>query len=281
MAENSETVAGLSLTSIAAIAAVCHEANAAYCRSLGDESQKPWVDAPDNIRASAVAGVKFRLENPDAGDSGSHDNWLKFKEADGWVYGEVKDEAKKTHPCMVPFDQLPKEQQFKDALFTTIVSAAAPSFVEIDQALAEADEHLKALEKAAKKPARAKASPSAKARKIGPLKPGDGLLPEELLVLLGDAERVEIVFSDGKTEIDGLPAQEISGNAWKAGVAGLQLTLPELIVHGPGMGQSGHSLAGYGLLIDGDLVAYADRGGALPIAPGATVNLAQDIVFRG
>lgn len=30
-----------------------------------------------------------------------------------------------THHCLVPFDRLPPEQQFKDRLFRTIVHAAA------------------------------------------------------------------------------------------------------------------------------------------------------------
>jgi hypothetical protein len=42
---------------------------------------------------------------------------------DGWVYGEVKDAEKKTHPCLVPFDQLPLFQQKKDKLFCAIVDA--------------------------------------------------------------------------------------------------------------------------------------------------------------
>ena len=52
-----------------------------------------------------------------------HNNWSAEKVADGWVYGEVKDVEKKTHPCLVPFDQLPLFQQKKDKLFSAIVDA--------------------------------------------------------------------------------------------------------------------------------------------------------------
>lgn len=126
----------LGAASVAAIAMICHEANAAYCRSLGDDSQKPWADAPEWQKASMINGVEFHLANPDAGDSASHDNWLKMKAEQGWVYGEVKDEEKKTHPCIVPFDQLPPAQQFKDTLVRTIIHAAAPSFVESESSVA-------------------------------------------------------------------------------------------------------------------------------------------------
>jgi len=47
------------------------------------------------------------------------------KEADGWVYGVIKDPAAKTHPCMVPFEQLPAEQRAKDLGFKAIVRALA------------------------------------------------------------------------------------------------------------------------------------------------------------
>jgi RyR domain-containing protein len=105
------------------IARVCHESNRAYCLALGDASQKPWDDAPEWQRASAIKGVEFHLANPEAGDSASHDSWLAEKKANGWAYGPVKDEEAKTHPCYVPFDELPVEQQRKDTLFRSIVHA--------------------------------------------------------------------------------------------------------------------------------------------------------------
>ena len=107
--------------SIEEIAKVCHEANRGYCKALGDDSQLPWEEAPQWAKTSAINGVRFHLDNPNAGPSGSHENWLKEKEKEGWRYGEVKDPEKKEHPCYVPYNQLPKEQQAKDYIFTSIV----------------------------------------------------------------------------------------------------------------------------------------------------------------
>jgi hypothetical protein len=106
-----------------AIAIVCHDANKAYCMTLGDFSQVPWDEAPDWQKDSAIKGVSFCLDNPDAPPSANHDSWLKHKQAEGWKYGPVKDVDKKEHPCYVPYEQLPKEQQRKDALFKAIVAA--------------------------------------------------------------------------------------------------------------------------------------------------------------
>jgi hypothetical protein len=109
------------------IAIVAHEANRAYCKTLGDNSQPSWDDAPDWQKNSAIAGVKFHLDALQSGvepaPSASHDSWLAEKERDGWKYGTVKDPEKKEHPCYVPYDQLPVEQRLKDYIFAAIVKA--------------------------------------------------------------------------------------------------------------------------------------------------------------
>jgi hypothetical protein len=107
------------------IARVCHEANRAYCLTIGDPSQPSWDAAPDWQRESAIKGVLHLLANPDAGPQSSHESWLAEKRATGWIYGPIKDPEKKEHPCMVPYDQLPLEQRRKDALFQGIVRALA------------------------------------------------------------------------------------------------------------------------------------------------------------
>ena len=103
------------------VAQICHEVNRAYCQALGDFSQPTWEDAPEWQRKSAINGVSFHVMNPTAGADASHISWLAEKVKDGWVYGDVKNPEKKEHPCMVPFELLPKEQQAKDFIFRQIV----------------------------------------------------------------------------------------------------------------------------------------------------------------
>lgn len=105
------------------IAKVCHQANKAFCEHNGDDSQKDWTVAETWQRDSAIKGVEFRIMNPDAGHDAQHNAWMQDKINEGWVYGETKDASAKTHPCIVPFDQLPVFQQKKDALFCAIVDA--------------------------------------------------------------------------------------------------------------------------------------------------------------
>lgn len=108
------------------IAQICHEANRALCIAQGDYSQTVWAIAPMWQRDSALMGVQFLAKNPDAGDSATHDSWAAQKVADGWVFGAVKDVDAKTHPCLVPFDQLPPMQQAKDKLFRAVALSMLP-----------------------------------------------------------------------------------------------------------------------------------------------------------
>lgn len=109
-----------------ALAHIAHEANRAYCRLLGDDSQPAWDDAPDWQRESAVKGIEgaVRGNTPEQ----SHESWTAEKVATGWTFGPVKDAEAKTHPCLVPYAELPPEQRVKDALYIAVVTAAASVF---------------------------------------------------------------------------------------------------------------------------------------------------------
>ncbi len=109
------------------IAKICHEANKAYCEAIGDTSQQHWEAAPEWQKQSAISGVLYATVNPNVGPIEMHKSWMGKKQLEGWVYGEVKDAEKKTHPCMVPYDELPLAQRFKDSLFLRIVRTLRPA----------------------------------------------------------------------------------------------------------------------------------------------------------
>ena len=132
----------------------------------------------------------------------------------------------------------------------------------------------KKLDAAAAEP-KAKASRGKAARKIGPLKDEIGT-PVELLELIQSAAKVEVAFSDGKTELAGVPAREITGDAWYVGVAGLLLRADILL---DDIAAPPAEIVGYGLIVDGDLVAYHARPEPLSIGGGRMVRLTNDIVF--
>ncbi len=111
------------MSDLESIARTCHQANKALCEAFGDTSQVGWAEAPEWQRQSAIKGVEFCKANPDAPPSANHDSWLDEKRRTGWRYGEVKNADAKTHPCFVPYDQLPPDQKAKDYVFKAIVGA--------------------------------------------------------------------------------------------------------------------------------------------------------------
>lgn len=43
-----------------------------------------------------------------------HDVWAEARIAQGWTYGEQRDDKKKKHPCLVPYNELPNDEKEYD-----------------------------------------------------------------------------------------------------------------------------------------------------------------------
>ncbi|MBQ9929514.1 MAG: Ryanodine receptor Ryr [Oscillospiraceae bacterium] len=43
-----------------------------------------------------------------------HENWAAGRIADGWTYGEKRDDEKRTTPCLVPYAELTEEEREYD-----------------------------------------------------------------------------------------------------------------------------------------------------------------------
>jgi RyR domain len=105
------------------VARTVHEAMRAHQGALGEPEAPPWKDS-GWMQASSREAVEFALGNPTPG--AQHEAWMQSKQRDGWVRGPVKDEAQKTHPSLVPFEELSDSEQSKDALLIAVVQAVAP-----------------------------------------------------------------------------------------------------------------------------------------------------------
>lgn len=119
---------------------VAHEVNRRYCESIGDYSQVSWYEAPDWQRQSAREGVKNIIADPSFSPEQSHESWMKLKAAEGWTYGDKKDPEAKTHPCMVPYHELPLAQRQKDTLFGAAVRSTLNAFEEAERKAARVRE---------------------------------------------------------------------------------------------------------------------------------------------
>lgn len=43
-----------------------------------------------------------------------HEVWSAGRMADGWTYGEVRDDEHKKHPCLVPYEELSESEKAYD-----------------------------------------------------------------------------------------------------------------------------------------------------------------------
>jgi ryanodine receptor 2 len=44
----------------------------------------------------------------------THEVWARQRLAEGWRYGPARNEARKEHPCLVPYEQLPENERDYD-----------------------------------------------------------------------------------------------------------------------------------------------------------------------
>lgn len=104
------------------IAAACHSAWYAYAVLALGEAGDPWERAPEWQKSSILHAVAFwdALDTDtlpfDKICAASHVAWMNERLRTGWVYGLVKDPEKKTHHCLVPYEELPEAQRLKDAV---------------------------------------------------------------------------------------------------------------------------------------------------------------------
>ncbi len=106
-----------------ALASTGHEINRIFCEASGDRSQVPWSSAQAADREATFAGVDRFLAGVTPKDE--HEGWAKNKRAGGWVHGAVKDATAKTHPDLVPYEELNPVARAKDALRIAAMMAAA------------------------------------------------------------------------------------------------------------------------------------------------------------
>ena len=108
-------------SSIEEIAEACHEMNLQFCSIIGDPATF-WDDLSIGLKASIMTGVEGAINGNTPEQS--HQNWIDCRTNLGWTYGERDDDAK-THPCMLPYDELPAAQKSKDKIFLAVVEALA------------------------------------------------------------------------------------------------------------------------------------------------------------
>jgi hypothetical protein len=92
---------------------------------------EPWDEREEPFRAQFRNVIEMmcgrgRKSSPEE----LHDDWVKSYKAMGWMYGPQRDPARRTHPDMVPFDELEPRERDKDAVFVALCEIARQWIVE-------------------------------------------------------------------------------------------------------------------------------------------------------
>lgn len=75
-------------------------------------SEETYVPAPTDTASVALPDELKTLTELLA--KNAHEVWAKTRLEQGWTYGEARDDAKKLHPCLVPYEALPEDEKTFD-----------------------------------------------------------------------------------------------------------------------------------------------------------------------
>lgn len=112
---------------------------------LGEAPLAKSLFTPEDRRRRIEAMQKCAAES--TSDIERHEAWMKMHVEAGWVYGLEFDPVKKTHPNLLPWDQLPATVKPKARIFDLVAKAfaglAARNGTAAENPIAVAEEDLK------------------------------------------------------------------------------------------------------------------------------------------
>lgn len=81
---------------------------------LCGKKRKSSLYKPNPIDTSKIELPDELLELTEAIAENVHENWFVGRIAEGWTYGESRDDKKKTTPCLIPYSELPDTEKEYD-----------------------------------------------------------------------------------------------------------------------------------------------------------------------
>jgi len=95
---------------------------------------EPWATRDEAFRTQFLDVIRM-MTGPDRKSCPAelHDDWVSAYEAMGWKHGPVRDTEAKTHPDMVPYDELGTEEQAKDSVFVALCEIARQWIVNLEK----------------------------------------------------------------------------------------------------------------------------------------------------
>lgn len=85
----------------------------------------PWVEREDDFREQFLLVIERQCgEQRSKSPEELHGSWMQSYLSMGWVYGEVYDRERRTHPDLVPYADLGQLERDKDAVFVALCEIA-------------------------------------------------------------------------------------------------------------------------------------------------------------
>ncbi len=75
---------------------------------------KKKMYTPSPVDTTEIALPAELLDLAEQLSKNVHEVWAKSRMDEGWTYGEVRDDARKHHPCLVPYEELPESEKDYD-----------------------------------------------------------------------------------------------------------------------------------------------------------------------
>jgi len=69
---------------------------------------------PEPIDTSGVRLPQGMEELTERLARNTHDIWARQRMADGWRWGPARDDARKLHPSLIPYEELPESEKIYD-----------------------------------------------------------------------------------------------------------------------------------------------------------------------
>lgn len=74
---------------------------------------------PQPIDTSKIALPPEILEIGELLAKNTHDAWAAQRLSEGWRYGKTRDDERKLHPCLLPYEELPEAEKEYDRITAT------------------------------------------------------------------------------------------------------------------------------------------------------------------
>jgi hypothetical protein len=89
--------------------------------------RKAMTYDPKPLDTARVTLAPHLLELTESLARNAHDVWARQRLADGWRFGGIRDDTRKEHPCLVPYEELPdaEKQYDRNAALETLRAVIA------------------------------------------------------------------------------------------------------------------------------------------------------------